>query len=142
MRAPRITSVTRVVGVVPIAASTRFDQIVLATPKSDVVVRCDPDTDEVVISRQKKRKRDGVIIASGRFSVPWTWLLVNQQGYTDGFRIQLEARGITRVFDFLAMASSIEVQEAGKPEANQSAETTAVKCPPSNHDSGPAVSHL
>ncbi len=33
-------------------------------------------------------------------------------------------------------------RSAGKDRANQSAETTAVKCPPSNHGSRPAVSHL
>jgi hypothetical protein len=33
-----------------------------------------------------------------------------------------------------------EVEE--KSRANQSAETTAVKCPPSNHGSLPTVSHL
>lgn len=142
MRAPRIISVSRVIGTMTVPPSSLFDEIVLSTPKSDVVVRCDPDSDEVVISRQKKKKRAGAVIASGRFRVPWTWLMVNQQGYADGFRIHLESGSVTRVFDFVASASSIEVREARKTDANQSAETTAVKCPPSNHGSRPAVSHL
>ena len=141
MRAPRITGLTRVVGVVPGSTSSLFDQIVLSTPKSDVVVRCDPDCDEVVISRQKKRKRKGVVIASGRYRVPWTWLLVNQQGYTDGLRIQLESGGSTRVFDFVAIATSIEVREARRTEAIKRPEGTPEKCPPSNPSQQPGAPH-
>lgn len=127
MRAPRITRLSRIIGVLGRFVGSRFDHIVLITPTSDLVVRCDPETDEVVISNQKRRKRSGAILATGRFRVPWTWLLINQQGYTDGFRIEIEAGGVTRVFDFVAIASAIEVREAKKTEANQSAKRTPGK---------------
>jgi hypothetical protein len=67
-----------------------------------------------------------MVLARGRFRVSWTWLMVNQQGYTDGFRIEIESKTRTHVFDLIAVVSSIEVREAQKKEANQSLQPTPV----------------
>ena len=40
--------------------------------------------------------------------------MLNQQGYTDGFRLEADAGGESRVFEFIAIGSGIEVSEAIK----------------------------
>ncbi len=129
MRAPRINRVSKIVAVEASPGSKGYDRIILYTPTSDVVIRCDQGSDEVVVAFAKKGKRKwrGTVLMSGDSQVSWTWLMVNQQGYTDGFRVELGGVGATRVFDFVAIASAIEVWEAIKSPANKSLDTTRGK---------------
>jgi hypothetical protein len=48
----------------------------------------------------------------GKFRVNWVWVMTNQQGYFDGLRIQLTAKKVTRVFEFISICSSFEIHEA------------------------------
>jgi len=143
MRAPRIDRVSKIVAVKSEDLAPGFDRVVLITPKSEVVLRCDPDSDEVIVSRLKKGKKKwvGTVLASGDFRVSWTWLMVNHQGYTDGFRIELVEAPESRVFEFVASCSAIEVSEVVKQRANQRSEPTAGMRPPSNQPPRSAVAH-
>ncbi len=120
MRAPRIDRVSKIIAVKSEDLAPGFDRVVLIAPKSEVVLRCDPDTDEVVVSRLKKGRKKwiGTVLASGDFRVSWTWLMVNHQGYTDGFRIELVEGAESRVFEFVASCSALEVSEVVKRTAN------------------------
>jgi hypothetical protein len=126
MRTPRLSRVSKIVAIKDPIIPRSFDRVVLITPTSDVIVRCDPNFDEVVVSRSKKGKRrwHGRVLLSGDFRVSWTWVMVNQQGYTDGFRIELTDDKTIRVFDFVGLASGLDIREAKKTEANQSLQPT------------------
>lgn len=114
MRAPRIDQVSQIISIPDPVLAPWPRQVVFITPKSDLVLRCDSETDEMIISRSSKSRKtwQGNVLISGSFSVLWTWLFVNHQGYKDGFRIALLANNVERVFDFVAVCSSIEIREA------------------------------
>lgn len=126
VRVPRISQLSRIIAVQDALAGPNFDRIVIVTPQSEVVLRCNPDSDEIVVSRQQKgRKRwSGVVLLSGDFQVSWTWLLQNQQGYVDGFRLEARDGAESRVFEFVAMASAIEVREAFTNKVSRPPEAT------------------
>jgi hypothetical protein len=97
----------------------RFAEVVISSPSRKISLRCDPDWDEVRIAaaRRKRRGRASCLV-SGKYRVEWMWALKNQQGYDDGFRIQLASDTECRVFDIIAIASCLEIREA-KPWPNQ-----------------------
>ncbi len=104
--------------------------------QGSVLVQVDPDTDEVITSfddaaidaevdevswldvSTSADYRD--VIGSDTL---WRWHLVNQQGYRDGFQIELEQRGSdnkatsTATFQYLALASEIEVRRVSQVKA-------------------------
>jgi hypothetical protein len=126
MRAPRIGRVSKIIAIKDAIIPRSFDRVVLITPTSDVIVRCDSRFDEVVISRSKKGKKRwrGRVLLSGDFRAVWTWIMVNQQGYRDGFRIELTDDKTVRVFDFIGICSGLDIREAMKTEANQPSQPT------------------
>lgn len=114
----KFSFITCVTGIYAIEDSTlrgRFVEIIISAPKRELRLRCDPNTDEILLSGGSKKKRKKLVpIVTGRFHVEWMWAMTNQQGYSDGFRIQLSAKQRRRVFEFVSIASSIEVYEAKK----------------------------
>jgi hypothetical protein len=91
----------------------RFCEVVLSARSRRVSLRCDPDSDEVVISTaEKSGQRKALCLVSGDYRVEWVWKMTNQQGYSDGFRIQLASARERRVFDIIAIASCLQVYEA------------------------------
>ena len=124
MKLPRITRVRRITCFEDTLLRGRIAEVVITTPSKKINLRCDPNTDEVVISKNRKAKRGKAFcLVSGNFRVPWIWELKNQQGYDDGFRIELSSGQKTRVFEFVSIASCLYVYEAVKwtklePRAN------------------------
>jgi hypothetical protein len=107
-----------------------FTEIIITSGLTEVQLRCDRDTDELCISTgPKKERKDLVPIVVGEFAVLWMWAMTNQQGYSDGFRIELWAQNRSRAFDFISIASAIEVFEAQK-RPNQSPEPAAMAVTP------------
>lgn len=112
MKLPRISTVTGIFGVID-PDSRRYSEIVITTSGRKVRLRCDPDTDEIVIARARKARESSLVpIVVGRFRVEWMWEMTNQQGYSDGFRIQLATKYTKRVIEFVGGASCIDGYEA------------------------------
>ena len=113
MKLPSITHVTGIYAVEDSILHGRFSEIIFRTPKKELRLRCDQNTDEILLSSGARKQRKNLIsIAIGSFRVEWMWTMTNQQGYFDGFRIQLATKRQVRVFQFIAIASCIEVYEA------------------------------
>ena len=112
----KLPSLVRVTGIYAIEDSVlrgRFAEVVIRAPKSEVRLRCDHNTDEILLSRGSKKKRSKLVrIIVGQFRVEWMWAMTNQQGYSDGFRIQVADKKRSHVFEFISVASCIEVYEA------------------------------
>jgi hypothetical protein len=116
MKIPKLTRVTAINGIEDPALRGRFCEIVISDSKREIRLGCDRNSDELILSsgRKKERKsRSPIFRGAGR--VDWMWTMTNQQGYFDGFRIQILARGQERVFEFISIASTIDVFEARKP---------------------------
>jgi hypothetical protein len=113
MKLPSITRVRRITCFEDRVCRGSIAEVVITTPSRRISLRCDPDTDEVLIStaRQTKRGRAACLV-SGDFRAEWVWELRNQQGYRDGFRIELASGQERRVFDFIAIASCLKIYEA------------------------------
>ncbi len=52
-----------------------FAEVVIFGLKHNLRIRCNGDTDEVILSRSKKGRRQGVRILSDRYLVEWMWSL-------------------------------------------------------------------
>jgi hypothetical protein len=119
MKIPSITHLTAIDAVEDPILRGRFSEIIISNPKKEVRLGCDRDSDEILLSTGRKKKRNRLSpIFRGAYRVDWMWTKTNQQGYFDGFRIQISARGRERVFEFISIASCIEVYESTK-EPNQ-----------------------
>lgn len=113
MKLPSITHVTGIHAVEDLILRGRFSEIIVRTPKKELRLRCDRNTDEMLLSSGRRKQRKNLIsIATGSFRVEWMWTMTNQQGYFDGFRIQLATKRQVCVFEFITIASCIEVYEA------------------------------
>ncbi len=113
MKLPSITRVSRITCFEDSALPGQFAEVVIFSSSRKFSVRCDPELDEVVISTvRRKRRGRGSCLVSGKYRVEWMWALKNQQGYDDGFRIQLASDTERRVFDIIAIASRLEIREA------------------------------
>lgn len=113
MKLPRLTRVTGIYGIEPLAGG--FSEVVIASGAKEVRLRCGSNTDELLISAGLRRKRlRTVSLVVGKFRVAWMWSMTNQQGYSDGFRIELCAVKKWRAFDFISAASVVKVSEAKK----------------------------
>jgi len=89
-----------------------FSEVQLSTPSQQVSLRCNPNTDEVVISTTNRRgKGKALCLLSGNYRVEWVWEMTNQQGYGDGFRIQVASGKESRAFDIIAIASCLQIYE-------------------------------
>jgi len=128
MKLPRIAQVTRIEAVEEPELAGRFSEIVIVNGAKEVRLHRDVDSDELRFTRGLRRKRRGVIsILSGRFRVEWLWAMTNQQGYSDGVRLQLCSKSERLVFEFIAAASAIDVFEATqRPNKAPEPTTTAV----------------
>ena len=125
MKLPKLTHVTRSDGIEAGSLRGQFAEVVIADGAKEVRLSCDPNSDELQMTGGARTTRRGVVtILSGRFRVEWLWSMTNQQGYSDGFRLELRSRKESRVFDFISAASSIEVFEA-KRVPNQPTGPTA-----------------
>ena len=123
MKLPKITHVTAIYGIEPFAGG--FTEVVIANGSKEVRLRCDPKTDELLVTSGLKKKRPSAVsIISGTFQVTALWSMTNQQGYFDGFRIELRRAKKYRAFDFISAASAVEIYEA-KKEPNQALQPTA-----------------
>jgi len=112
MKIPDIAEIDGIYGIRDPVLRRGFAEVVIFGLKHNLRIRCNGDTDEVILSRSKKGLRQGVRILSGRYLVEWMWCLQNQQGYEDGFRIQVRAGRKIRSFDFIAIGSMIAVFKA------------------------------
>jgi hypothetical protein len=113
MKLPSITHVTGIHAVEDSILPGRFSEIIVRTPKKELRLRCDRNTDEMLLSSGTRKQRKNLIsIATGSFRVKWMWTMTNHLGYFDGFRIQLATKRQVRVFEFITIASCIEVYEA------------------------------
>jgi hypothetical protein len=113
MKLPRLTRVTGIYGIEPFAGG--FTEMVIASGSKEVRLRCDPDTDELLLSSGLKKERStAVSIIAGTFRVTSMWSMTNGQGYSDGFRIELRTMKKSWAFEFIAAASAVEVYEAKK----------------------------
>ena len=125
MTLPKLTRVTRIDGVKAPSSGGQFAEIIIADGAKEVRLSCDSNSDELRISSGPRKSRSGaILLLSGRFRVEWLWSMTNQQGYSDGFRLQLRSKNESRVFDFISAALSIEVFEA-KRLPNKAPEPTA-----------------
>jgi hypothetical protein len=113
MKLPRISKVRAIFGTMSDIPG-RFSSVTVAAGGKDVVFRCDPDTDELLVSLKKpvRRSKKDTVFVSGGFRVEWMWALKNQQGYEDGFRIQLGAKSRSVVYEVVSIGSTLEVHEA------------------------------
>lgn len=108
----KITRVEGISGTRNPSSRCGFSEVIISASAADYRLACDPDTDELKISRLRKRRTGSISILKNNHNVEWMWRLRNQQGYEDGFRIQVRRKNGNRSFDFIAVASSIEVSEA------------------------------
>ena len=113
MKLPKLTSVDRIEGFESFAGG--FREIVITSGSKEFILSCTRDTDELQLATSSRKKRKNTVsIVDGSFVVVWMWSLTNQQGYFDGFRIELRGPRKNQIFDFIAAASAIEVFEAKK----------------------------
>jgi hypothetical protein len=116
MMIPKLIRVTTISGIEDPVLRGRFCEIVISDSRQEIRLGCARDSDELILSSGRNRKRKNLFpIFRGAGRVDWMWTMKNQQGYIDGFRIQILARGQERVFEFISIASTIEVFEAKKP---------------------------
>ncbi|MGC4074773.1 MAG: DUF6334 family protein [Nibricoccus sp.] len=116
MKIPKFTRVTAINGIEDPVLRGRFCEIVISDSQREIRLGCDRDSDELILSSgRKKERKSSFPIFRGAGRVDWMWTMTNQQGYFDGFRIQVLAGGQERVFEFISIASTIEVFEAKKP---------------------------
>lgn len=111
----KLQSITRVKGIWGVESPVPglFAEVIFRTPGKEYRLKCDPKTDEIRLSgRVSKRGLTLVPILEGSYRVEWMWRMTNQQGYSDGFRIQLARKQQMQVFEFIAIASNIQVYEA------------------------------
>jgi hypothetical protein len=117
MKIPKLTRVTAISGIEDPVLHGRFCEIVISDSKREICLGCDRDSDELILSSGRKKERKKLSsIFRGVGRVEWMWTMTNQQGYFDGFRIQILARGQGRVFEFISIASTIDVLEAKKAD--------------------------
>jgi uncharacterized protein DUF6334 len=116
MKLPSITRIKKITCFEDTVLAGRFSEVVISTPSLEISLRCNPNSDELIISKAKKAKRIGKVscLASGKYRIEWMWELKNQQGYRDGFRIQIASRRERRVFNIIAIASCLEIYEGSK----------------------------
>jgi hypothetical protein len=113
MKLPSISRVSRIACFEDSVLSGQFAEVVISSPSRKISLRCDQDWDELVISTARKTRRGRAsCLLTGKYRVEWMWALKNQQGYDDGFRIQLASDTERRVFDIIAIASRLEIREA------------------------------
>lgn len=111
MKFPSIVEVSAIYGKSDPEIKHGFAEIIICSPTLSIRLTCHPDTDELVLEKTTNQNDSGVQIVTGMHRVEWMWWLTNQQGYEDGFRIQVVAEGVTRIFEFIAIASGIQVFE-------------------------------
>ena len=116
MKIPKLSRVTAINGIEDPMLRGRFCEIVISDSKREIRLGCDRDSDELILSsgRKKERKKPSPVFR-GDGRVDWMWTMTNQKGYFDGFSIQISSRGQERVFEFISIASTIDVYEAKKP---------------------------
>ena len=113
VKIPSLTHVTAISAVEDAVLHGRFSEIIISNPKREIRLGCDRNFDELILSvGRNKRRKKLFSIFKGAGRVEWMWIMTNQQGYFDGFRIQMSAQGCERVFEFMSIGSCIEVYEA------------------------------
>ena len=115
MKIPFINRITGIFGVEDSVLHGQFSEIVICNATKEICLRCDHNTDELLLSSGSKKKRHKLVrILSGSFRVEWIWTMTNQQGYCDGFRIQLGVKQQSHVFEFISIGSCIDIYKALK----------------------------
>lgn len=74
--------------------AARWEAVAICLDSTAVVVTVEPDTDQIIISREAPPTGDGwERIPSFEFAVSqplgWSWIGINSQGYKDSFTIAL-----------------------------------------------------
>jgi len=74
--------------------TARWEAVAICLDSTAVVVTVEPDTDQIIISREASPTGDGwERILSFEFAVSqplgWSWIGINSQGYKDSFTIAL-----------------------------------------------------
>jgi hypothetical protein len=116
MRLPKITQIKKITCLEDQVLAGRFSEVIISTPSQQFSLRCNPNTDELIISKATKINKDRreFFLVSGEYRVEWMWQMKNQQGYNDGFRIQIAAKQKCKVFDIVAIASGLQIYEGRK----------------------------
>jgi hypothetical protein len=109
---PSITEVTDIAAVRDPDVVHGFAEVLISSPTGVFRLRCDRNTDEIIFTRLRIRRSGATALLTGKHRVEWMWILQNQQGYQDGFRIQLAGKKGSRSFEFISIASVIHVFEA------------------------------
>jgi hypothetical protein len=101
------------------AVGLRFETI-------DAVFRADPDHDTLVVTIDRLRPDADETLIDASNSAPWTtcvgfgirwaWRLTNQQGYSDGVRLEFAKPGESSraVLELIVAASAIEIFQVPK----------------------------
>jgi hypothetical protein len=91
-----------------------------------LVLQVQADSDEVDVRfgdvdaldvTEADRPRPHSVLGQGpyggleRAHSPWRWRLMNQQGYADGFQIELEVDQVARALQYVVLASSLDLRE-------------------------------
>ena len=124
MKIPSIDHINAIEAVVDPVLSPRFSEVIISNSKREVRLACNRDSDEIILSTGRKLERKNLFqIFRGEARVEWMWTMLNQQGYFDGFRIQISAEGRERVFEFISIASCIDIYEATNSRTSRGAPT-------------------
>ncbi|MBC2604811.1 DUF6334 family protein [Pelagicoccus albus] len=130
MNTPEFKTIEAIYGIPCEEMPTRFERAVLVTQEAEFLISCEPEFDEIVITKEERKERTEPPILAGCFRVTWSWILTNQQGYTDGLRIEMKSEeDETYCYEFISIASGIEIHKSEKVRVNQSAHTTPASAP-------------
>jgi hypothetical protein len=95
--------------------AARWDAVAICLGSTAVVVTVEPDTDQIIVSREAPPTGDGwELISSFEFAVAkpigWSWIGINYLGYKDSFTIALGGvvpDALTPRCTFIAAATSL-----------------------------------
>ncbi|MBL8204347.1 MAG: hypothetical protein JNM09_08960 [Blastocatellia bacterium] len=84
-----------------------------------VTIYAETDFDTIQIELSELRVREDCYVKEATSLNPWDkvtgkllewiWLLINQQGYEDGYRFEFSSKGVKEVITFVVIASRIQI---------------------------------
>ncbi|WP_210486701.1 DUF6334 family protein [Rufibacter aurantiacus] len=99
-----------------------IEQVIIKTATESLILTVNPDLDELTVSTDSIKKSESeneISINALRESstladllgkkLVWTWILTNNQGYQDGFQLQVTNGKEETIIQFIAISSKIEI---------------------------------